>query len=129
MSSHASGPVRRDRSRPSKEATSKKLLGFQHNTAGLGQHILRNPLVIKSIVAKAGLGPMDTVLEIGPGTGNLTEGLLEQAKRVVAIEFDPRMVVEIQKRFQGTPLLQKLSIIHGDFMKVSCQKKKKKKKT
>ncbi len=32
------------------------------------------------------------VLEIGPGTGNLTMKLLEKAKRVVAIELDPRMV-------------------------------------
>lgn len=34
----------------------------------------------------------DVVLEIGPGTGNLTMKLLEKAKRVVAIELDPRMV-------------------------------------
>ena len=34
----------------------------------------------------------DVVLEIGPGTGNLTMKLLEKAKKVVAIELDPRMV-------------------------------------
>ena len=41
---------------------------------------------------KAGLKPTDVVLEIGPGTGNLTMKLLEKAKKVVAIELDPRMV-------------------------------------
>jgi 18S rRNA (adenine1779-N6/adenine1780-N6)-dimethyltransferase len=57
-----------------------------------GQHILKNPLVVQSIVDKAGIKATDTVLEIGPGTGNLTMKLLEKAKKVVAIELDPRMV-------------------------------------
>lgn len=47
-----------------------------------GQHILKNPLVVQGIVDKAGLKPTDTVLEIGPGTGNLTVKLLEKAKQV-----------------------------------------------
>lgn len=57
-----------------------------------GQHILKNPQVTQSIVDKAGIKPTDVVLEIGPGTGNLTMKLLEQAKKVIAIEVDPRMV-------------------------------------
>ena len=55
-----------------------------------------------SIIQKARLQPTDVVLEIGPGTGNLTVKLLEQVKRAVAVEADPRMVVELQKRVQGT---------------------------
>lgn len=57
-----------------------------------GQHILKNPNVVRAIVDKAGVKPTDTVLEIGPGTGNLTNLLLQQAKKVIAIEVDPRMV-------------------------------------
>jgi SAM-dependent methyltransferase len=57
-----------------------------------GQHILKNPLVVQSIVDKAGVKSTDVVLEIGPGTGNLTMKLLERAKKVIAIELDPRMV-------------------------------------
>lgn len=68
----------------------------------LGQHILKNPLVVKSIVEKAALRGSDIVLEIGPGTGNLTVKLLEQVKKVIAVEFDPRMVAELQKRVSGT---------------------------
>jgi 18S rRNA (adenine1779-N6/adenine1780-N6)-dimethyltransferase len=49
----------------------------------------------------------------------LTVRLLEACKKVIAIEFDPRMVVELQKRFQDTPLHSKLHLIHSDFMKVS----------
>ncbi|EDO44370.1 predicted protein [Nematostella vectensis] len=82
-----------------------------------GQHILKNPLVITSLVDKAGLRSTDTVLEIGPGTGNLTVKLLEQSKKVIACELDPRMVAELQKRVQGTPLQSKLSVMVGDVLK------------
>lgn len=67
-----------------------------------GQHFLKNPLVVKGIVEYGKLRSTDTVLEIGPGTGNMTVKLLEQAKRVIAVELDPRMVAEVQKRVQGT---------------------------
>ena len=65
-----------------------------------GQHILKNPHIIESIVQKAGIKSTDVVLEIGPGTGNLTAKLLEVAKKVIAYEVDPRMVLELQRRFQ-----------------------------
>lgn len=67
-----------------------------------GQHILHNPLVLRGILEKAGVKPTDIVLEIGPGTGNLTMGLLERAKKVIAFEIDPRMVAELQKRVAHT---------------------------
>ena len=41
---------------------------------------------------KAALNATDTVLEIGPGTGNMTVKLLEKVKKVVACEIDPRLV-------------------------------------
>jgi SAM-dependent methyltransferase len=76
-----------------------------------GQHILRNPALVDSIIAKAGLKPTDTVLEIGPGTGNLTKKLLEAGvKAVVAVELDPRMVLELNRRFQGNPLASRLKV-------------------
>jgi 18S rRNA (adenine1779-N6/adenine1780-N6)-dimethyltransferase len=83
-----------------------------------GQHILKNPLVVQSIVEKSGLKSTDVVLEIGPGTGNLTMKLLERAKKVIAVELDPRMVLELQRRVQGTPYQNQLQIIHADVMKV-----------
>lgn len=49
-------------------------------------------MVVQSIVDKAGIKSTDVVLEIGPGTGNMTMKLLEKAKKVIAIELDPRMV-------------------------------------
>ena len=84
----------------------------------LGQHLLKNPLVTQAMIEKAALRASDVVLEVGPGTGNLTLKLLEAAKRVVAVEHDPRMVVELQKRVQGTELAHKLELHHADFMKL-----------
>ncbi|CAL1686473.1 unnamed protein product [Lasius platythorax] len=82
-----------------------------------GQHILKNPLVIQSMVEKAALRPTDVVLEIGPGTGNMTVKMLEKAKKVIACEIDPRMVAELQKRVQGTVYHSKLQIVVGDVLK------------
>lgn len=82
-----------------------------------GQHILKNPLVVTAMVEKAALRPTDIVLEVGPGTGNLTVKLLEKCKTVVACELDPRLVAELRKRVQHTPLASKLQVIVGDVLK------------
>jgi len=83
-----------------------------------GQHLLKNPMIITSIVDKADIKSTDTVLEIGPGTGNLTVKLLEQAKKVIAVEVDPRMVAELQKRVSATEHKHKLQILVGDVLKL-----------
>merc|ERR1719295_621826 len=77
----------------------KQAMQFNH---ALGQHILKNPLIIQALVEKSALRNTDTVLEIGPGTGNRTVKMLEKVKKVTACELDPRMVAELQKRVQGT---------------------------
>ena len=69
------------------------------------------------MVEKSAIRPTDVVLEIGPGTGNMTVKILEKAKKVIACEIDPRMVAELQKRVQGTNLQSKLQILIGDFLK------------
>lgn len=85
----------------------------------LGQHFLKNPAVVTSIVAKAAIKPTDVVLEVGPGTGNVTVPLLEQAKKVIALEYDSRMVREVIKRVEGTPMENKLQVIQGDAIKIA----------
>lgn len=82
-----------------------------------GQHILKNPLIITSMIDKSALRATDVVLEIGPGTGNMTVKILEKVKKVVACEIDTRLVAELQKRVQGTPNQQKLQILIGDALK------------
>lgn len=69
------------------------------------------------MVEKAALRPTDVVLEVGPGTGNMTVKLLDKAKKVVACEIDTRLVAELQKRIMGTPVQSKLQIMVGDVLK------------
>jgi len=78
---------------------------------------LINQAILDQIVLKAELKPTDTVLEIGPGTGNLTLKLLALVKKVIAVEVDPRMVAELQKRVTKTPWKPKLEILIGDAIK------------
>jgi 16S rRNA (adenine1518-N6/adenine1519-N6)-dimethyltransferase len=60
-------------------------------TKTLGQNFVIDGNTIRRIVAAAGVGPGETVLEVGPGLGSLTLGLLDAADRVVAIEIDPKL--------------------------------------
>ncbi|GJQ14951.1 hypothetical protein GpartN1_g6742.t1 [Galdieria partita] len=83
-----------------------------------GQHILKNPLVVNSILEKAALKPTDIVLEIGPGTGNMTVKLLQLVKKVIAVEIDPRMTVELYRRVQFSPLKERLELIQADILKM-----------
>ena len=86
----------------------------------LGQHFLKNPQVVTSIIEKSKLQSSDTVLEIGPGTGNLTVKLLEGVRRVVAVEYDPRMVRELTKRVEQAPdLKRRLELIHANVLKTA----------
>uniref|UniRef100_A0A4W3KH97 rRNA adenine N(6)-methyltransferase n=1 Tax=Callorhinchus milii TaxID=7868 RepID=A0A4W3KH97_CALMI len=93
-----------------------RMEGIVFNTR-IGQHILKNPLIVNSIIEKAAIRPTDVILEVGSGTGNMTVKLLEKGKKVVACEFDPRLVAELQKRVQGTPMASKLQIMVGDVLK------------
>ncbi|KAJ8114930.1 hypothetical protein ONZ43_g4785 [Nemania bipapillata] len=106
-----SGPYER----PSKKnATANNVFKF---TKDLGQHILKNPGIAQAIVDKAYLKPTDVVLEVGPGTGNLTVQIVNQARKVIAVEMDPRMAAEVTKRLQGRPEQKKLEVILGDVIK------------
>jgi 18S rRNA (adenine1779-N6/adenine1780-N6)-dimethyltransferase len=82
-----------------------------------GQHILKNPKVVEQIVEKAGIKPTDVLLEIGPGTGNLTVQLLERGKKIIAMEIDPRMIAEVTKRVQRQGHAYKFQVIQGDAIK------------
>ncbi|KAL2497701.1 Ribosomal RNA adenine dimethylase family protein [Abeliophyllum distichum] len=82
-----------------------------------GQHLLTNPRVLESIVRTSRIKPEDTVLEIGPGTGNLTLKLLEVAKKVVAVEIDKRMVEILCKRTAEGGLRDRLNVICSDALK------------
>ena len=84
-----------------------------------GQHILKNPLIVSAIVDKAALRPTDVVLEVGPGTGNMTMKMVDRVKTVIACEIDKRLIGELEKRVQNTPYRNKLKILPGDVLKTN----------
>ncbi|RLN33886.1 ribosomal RNA small subunit methyltransferase, mitochondrial-like [Panicum miliaceum] len=84
-----------------------------------GQHLLTNPRVLDAIARRAAIGPGDAVLEVGPGTGNLTARLLASpVSRVAAVEIDPRMVEAVTARAAALGLADKLTVIAGDAVEV-----------
>lgn len=78
----------------------------------LGQNFLINGEVIANILDYAEIKPDDTVVEIGPGVGFVTEQLVKRAKEVIAIELDEEAVRELEKL--NAPNLR---IIHQDILK------------
>ena len=74
--------------------------------------------MVQQIVEKSGIKPTDVILEIGPGTGNLTAALLERGKKIIAVEVDARMVAEVTKRVQTMGYSHKFQMIAGDAIKV-----------
>ncbi|KAL0543384.1 hypothetical protein IC582_018480 [Cucumis melo] len=82
-----------------------------------GQHILTNQRILDSIVRKSAILPTDTVLEIGPGTGNLTLKLLEASQKVIAVEIDKRMVEVLHRRVAEHQLEDRICVICQDALK------------
>ena len=70
---------------------------------GLGQHFLVDPNLVRKIVALAGVGPGDRVLEVGAGAGTLTRGLAATGARVLAYEVDPRLRPVLESSLAGMP--------------------------
>jgi len=64
-------------------------------TKALGQNFVIDPNTVRRLVRVAGVGVDDVVVEVGPGLGSLTLGLLEAAARVVAVEIDPRLAAQL----------------------------------
>jgi len=81
----------------------------------LGQHFLTDRNYCRKIVEYAGIQTGDSVVEIGPGTGQLTELLLEKGARVVAVEFDRDMVRSLEERFSCVPG-ERLSLVQADIL-------------
>lgn len=81
----------------------------------LGQHFLADPNTCRKIVDFARIDNSDVVVEIGPGTGALTQPLLAAARRVIAIEFDPEMTAYLESHLPPE-LSSRLTLIRGDVL-------------
>jgi 16S rRNA (adenine1518-N6/adenine1519-N6)-dimethyltransferase len=81
-------------------------------TKRLGQNFLLDDRVIRRSVELAGLTPEDTVLEIGPGLGNLTEEILRTGAKVVAVEQDAAFCRFLERRYG-----QRVTLVQADAVK------------
>jgi 16S rRNA (adenine1518-N6/adenine1519-N6)-dimethyltransferase len=82
----------------------------------LGQHFLIDRNILNKILRLARIGKEDTIVEIGPGLGEMTLGLSQLAKKVIAIEIDSHLAVRLREKFAHTPNVE---IIEGDILKMN----------
>lgn len=84
----------------------------------LGQNFLINPRILDKIVAAAEITKEDVVLEVGPGTGNLTEKLAEKAGRVIAVEKDEKLVELLRNKFAALFAIANIpTFVQNDILK------------
>lgn len=89
-------------------------LGIRPNK-GLGQNFLYERGIVQRIVRSARIGPEDTVVEVGPGLGILTDELLLRAERVIAIELDRTLAAHLTGQFGADP---KFTLHVGDALRL-----------
>ena len=77
----------------------------------LGQHFLKSERALSSIIESAKISPGETILEIGPGLGVLTEKLLDAGAKVIAVEKDDSLFVFLKEKFG-----EKINLIHEDIL-------------
>lgn len=89
-----------------------------HFRKKFGQNFLIDPHVLDKIIEAAGVGKEDFVLEIGPGIGTLTQYLCERAKRVLAVEIDPKLIPILTETLSE---YDNVEILQGDILKQDIQ--------
>ena len=88
-------------------------------TKKLGQNFVTDPNTIRRIVAAAKLDGSETVVEIGPGLGSLTLGLLEVAHDVIAVEIDPKLANELEATIAKRAPGKVFQLVKNDALKVA----------
>jgi 16S rRNA (adenine1518-N6/adenine1519-N6)-dimethyltransferase len=82
----------------------------------LGQNFLIDKNVLKKIIDSAELKSTDTVLEVGPGIGTLTQELAKSANKVVAVEKDKKMCEILEETLRG---YKNIKIVNADILKLN----------
>ncbi|WP_154605114.1 16S rRNA (adenine(1518)-N(6)/adenine(1519)-N(6))-dimethyltransferase RsmA [Arthrobacter sp. AQ5-05] len=90
-------------------------------TKTLGQNFVIDGNTIRRIVAAAKIDPTETVLEVGPGLGSLTLGLLDAAAKVVAVEIDPVLAAKLPSTVAAfrPALAGNLDVVLSDAMRIT----------
>nr|WP_284252492.1 16S rRNA (adenine(1518)-N(6)/adenine(1519)-N(6))-dimethyltransferase RsmA [Litorihabitans aurantiacus] len=90
-------------------------------TKTLGQNFVTDPGTVRRIVRVAGVQPGDVVVEVGPGLGSLTLGLLEAGAHVVAVEIDPPLAEKLPGTVaaHAPEVADRLTVVRSDAMDVT----------
>jgi 16S rRNA (adenine1518-N6/adenine1519-N6)-dimethyltransferase len=90
-------------------------------TKALGQNFVIDPNTVRRLVRTAGVGPDDVVVEVGPGLGSLTLGLLPVVARVVAVEIDGALAAELPEtvRARLPSYAGRLEVVQQDALKLT----------
>lgn len=86
-----------------------------------GQNFVHDANTVRRIVSLSGVGPDDVVLEIGPGLGSLTLGLLEVTREVVVVEIDDRLAARLPRTVEermGEEAASRLHVVNADALRV-----------
>jgi 16S rRNA (adenine1518-N6/adenine1519-N6)-dimethyltransferase len=91
-------------------------------TKTLGQNFVIDANTVRRIVRAAGVKPTDVVLEVGPGLGSLTLGLLDAAAQVVAVEIDPVLAAALPATVaaRASAYAERLSVVTGDALRIDA---------
>lgn len=89
---------------------------FHRAKKSLGQNFLNSDAILGKIVLASDILPSDTILEIGPGKGALTNKLLTVAGTVIAIEKDDQLFAYLSDHYSNYITEGKLVLIHGDIL-------------
>ena len=86
-----------------------------------GQNFVIDPNTVRRIVRASGVGPSDVVLEVGPGLGSLTLGLLEAVDRVVAVEVDERLAALLPETVAtyAPDHVDRLDVVAADALRIT----------
>ncbi len=93
----------------------RSAVGLPPIRKSLGQHFLSEPRILGRIADALGLAASDTVIEIGPGRGALTDMLVARAQRTIAIEYDRKLATLLRERFAGN---DRVEIVQADVLEV-----------
>jgi 16S rRNA (adenine1518-N6/adenine1519-N6)-dimethyltransferase len=90
-------------------------------TKSLGQNFVIDPNTVRRLVRTAGVGEDDVVVEVGPGLGSLTLGLLPAVSRVVAVEIDPVLAAELPRTVEARlpSYADRLEVLEQDALRLT----------
>jgi 16S rRNA (adenine1518-N6/adenine1519-N6)-dimethyltransferase len=90
-------------------------------TKSLGQNFVIDPNTVRRLVRTAGVGEDDVVVEVGPGLGSLTLGLLPAVSRVVAVEIDPVLAAELPRTVEARlpSYADRLQVLEQDALRLT----------